>query len=476
MNKKNITDVIKEKIRQADRDYGLLSGRKHILVGLSGGADSCALLLSLIGMREEYGYSISAVHVNHGIRENEADRDAEFSSDLCKKMKIPFYCKCVDVPDVCATLGLSLETAARNCRYAVFQELCNELSCDCIATAHTASDNIETVLFNLIRGCALPGVCGIPAKRKLDKTDIDVIRPLLYVSRNHIEEYLAHEKQDFVIDSTNLIPDCSRNFIRHEIVPKIRCMNEDIEDTLSSFVSNVVRDNEYLDTVSQRMFTDDIYELSKMEYPVKSRIIRKMYGLKEHPEMIQNVHIKAVLSEIDACVNGEKTHSSVSLPSKKRAVIENGMITICNESREKNNCAERFEIELKSGINIVPGDKYIVLVMDDESEYENNLEYNGVVYDKYDTANICCNMSCSGLVLRNRREGDIFFFKGMNRKVKKLLSDARVPVSNRNEIPFVTENGSIVYVPCVGVGDKYAFEQSTVTENILSVAVYRIKD
>ena len=125
MNNNSITLTITEKIKRADRDFSLFDGCKKILVALSGGADSCCLLLSLRERREKYGFSLYALHVNHGIRGQEADRDEEFARSICEKLDIPFFCEKADIPTLAKETGLSQELCARNIRYSLFEDYFN---------------------------------------------------------------------------------------------------------------------------------------------------------------------------------------------------------------------------------------------------------------------------------------------------------------------------------------------------------------
>ena len=214
-------------IHTIDRE-DLLNGVSGVLCCLSGGADSVTLLHVMLSLRQRYGISISAVHVNHGIRGNEADRDEMFCKELCSKYGIKLYVKRGDVPSYAKSKGISTELAAREVRYSLFEEALSESGAEVAATAHNANDNAETLLFNIIRGTSPTGICAIPYKR--DR----YIRPLLCVTREQIMAYVAENELSYVIDSTNGDDDYTRNFIRHNIMPQCIRLNP-------SFVSAVTR-------------------------------------------------------------------------------------------------------------------------------------------------------------------------------------------------------------------------------------------
>ena len=178
-----------KKVNEALTRFNLLKGAKHITVALSGGADSMALLVALLELKDELGIEkISAAHFNHQIRGSEAIRDQEFVTEFCKKIDIELILGSADVPTFAKEQGISIELAARKLRYEFFDSIDTSL----IATAHTASDNIETVIFNITRGTALSGLGGIPPKR--DK----YIRPLILCTRDMVENYCEQKGIDFM--------------------------------------------------------------------------------------------------------------------------------------------------------------------------------------------------------------------------------------------------------------------------------------
>ena len=198
-----------KKVLAAIEDYGMLGKGSTVTVALSGGADSVALLYCLLELKEQFSLNIRAAHLNHNLRGDESLRDANFVADLCKKLNVDLSLKSADVSSVAKETGESIELAARRVRY----DFLNEVSGGIIATAHTASDSFETMLFNLSRGTAIKGLSGIPPKRD------NLIRPLIYCTRADVEEYCKQNNISFVTDSSNLSDDYTRNKIRHNVVP-----------------------------------------------------------------------------------------------------------------------------------------------------------------------------------------------------------------------------------------------------------------
>lgn len=197
-----------QKFQQALSDFDMLAGRRSVLVGFSGGADS-ALLLTLLSERREL--RVCAAHLNHGIRGEEAERDEEFCRRFCLGINIPFFSARIDIPRLAAERKAGIEETARRERYAFFRRICEEEGLDCIATAHNATDNAETVLLRLIRGSGTDGLCGIPPVRD------NIIRPLLLCTKEEILSECGRRGIRYVHDSSNDNTEYRRNFIRHRI-------------------------------------------------------------------------------------------------------------------------------------------------------------------------------------------------------------------------------------------------------------------
>lgn len=220
-------NIFCEKVAQTIREHRLLSPEDKILVALSGGADSVALLSVLSGL----GYRCEAVHCNFRLRGEESDRDEDFVRSLCRKRKILLHVKAFDTVAYAERKGISIEMAARELRYDYFETLRTDWRYDKIAVAHHRNDNAETLMLNLIRGTGLKGLTGIHYRNGF------IVRPLLDTGREEIEAYLSGEGQAFVTDTTNLEPDVVRNRIRLNILPQMQDINPSLmvtmQDTLN---------------------------------------------------------------------------------------------------------------------------------------------------------------------------------------------------------------------------------------------------
>ena len=196
----------------------------HLLVALSGGADSVALLLLL----REAGYQVTAAHCNFHLRGDESLRDETFVADLCHRLGVPLHRTGFSTTEVARSRGVSVEMAARDLRYDWFEQLRGEIGAVAVAVAHHRDDANETLLLNLARGSGLSGLCGMPYVHG------NVVRPLLDVSRADLLRFLEEQGQPFVTDSTNTDTRFKRNLVRHELLPLLRRLNPDIDETLTA--------------------------------------------------------------------------------------------------------------------------------------------------------------------------------------------------------------------------------------------------
>jgi tRNA(Ile)-lysidine synthase len=223
----------------------------RICAAVSGGADSVGLLRLLHAAntlpRESLGVGLSAVHIHHGLRGEEADADQAFVVDLCKRLEVPLHLRAVSVPEHAATTGETIEEAARTLRYRVFHELLANGAADAVLTAHTRDDQAETVLMKLLRGAWTEGLSGIhpvvtvpiPIAGRTGR----ILRPLLAVQRTQIEGYLRALGQDWRTDSSNADPAYTRNRMRHTVLPLLREENPALDQTLAN-LAELAREEE----------------------------------------------------------------------------------------------------------------------------------------------------------------------------------------------------------------------------------------
>lgn len=219
-------DELYNKVLGTIRRHRLFLPDEKVLVAVSGGADSVALLRILL----RTGCHCEVAHCNFHLRGEESDRDERFVRDLCRAHSLRLFVEDFDTASYAREKGVSIEMAAREQRYAYFEKLRSELRFDKIAVAHHRDDNVETMLLNLVRGTGLKGLGGMHYRNGA------VVRPLLDVSREELELYLSEIGQSFVTDSTNLEADVARNKIRLEVLPMLKALNPSVADALQEAI------------------------------------------------------------------------------------------------------------------------------------------------------------------------------------------------------------------------------------------------
>jgi tRNA(Ile)-lysidine synthase len=277
---------LSERVLYFIHKHGLIRRGDKIVVGLSGGADSVALLLVLIRLQPALGIRLHAAHLNHNLRAG-ADTDQRFVEKLCSSFNIPLSIKKWANPPSKNDKG-SLENKARQQRHAFFREVIRKEKADHIALGHHKDDEAETVLMRIIRGTGLQGLRGM-----MPCTDIEglpVIRPFLNISRNDIEAFLTKEKQSFCMDPTNLTTEYMRNKVRHEIVPFLAKYNGDIVNALTNLGLIAGADYEYLEEMADKTLakcvkrlsaakvTLDLEKTKKLHIALRRMMIRKAIG------------------------------------------------------------------------------------------------------------------------------------------------------------------------------------------------------
>ena len=317
-----------------------------VLVGLSGGADSVGLLLVLWKLRETFQISLRALHVHHGLRGAEADRDAAFSRMLCERLEVPFYEFRIDAAKEALDRKCSVEEAGRQARYRLYEEtalawekeMCPDLTSENaggkeavaarvhIATAHHADDNAETVLFNLFRGSGLTGLSGIAPVRGR------IIRPLLWAQRSEIQTWLRQQGQDWVEDSTNQESEYSRNWLRNELLPSVEeRLNAQAVRHIDQAGRRIRQADAYLEEVAEEWLQKhapdgkaDAGALAEQAEIVQGYIVRRLFLKSKMPlRDVTETHVQAVRELLY-----QGTGKSISLPHGFRAVNIYGFLEV----------------------------------------------------------------------------------------------------------------------------------------------------
>ena len=427
-----------------------------VLAGFSGGADSSLLLFFLKKYCEETKTSLYAIHIHHGIRGEEADRDEVFCRKRAEELNIPFYSCREDVPQLAEEQGLTVEEAARQVRYRFFRETADTLPHPNlpIATAHNADDNLETVLFHLCRGSGLHGLCGIPPVRG------SLIRPLLAVSAADIRDFCRTSALPFVEDSTNTDEAYTRNYIRREIVPRLRQITSAPETAITRMCALLREDADYLDKAAVAALRDYANaSLAPEEYlkdlpdALLSRAIIRLYENETgKAENLTSAHIAAVMALVRRGGSGK-----VALPGGRFARLEYGNLDFRPEQTYPEAPPADFCVSLHMGENLFPEFGFGIRMeeyaqppdIDDPAAYIENIKFYKLFiwYSfPYDTIQGKVHM-------RFLRPGDRIRRGGMSRQVRKLFNQYNIPPESRIRWPILCDDAGILWIPHLGGRD-----------------------
>ncbi len=398
-----------------------------LCVALSGGADSVALLAMLADAPP-----VSAVHVHHGIRGAEADRDEVFCRCLTERLGVPLTVLHIDAPALARDRGVSLETAARDGRYAAITAHMKSANIPLLVTAHHAGDQLETMLQHLLRGSGLTGLCGIPACRPLDE-GLFVARPLLAVTKDALRQYLAEAGLDFVEDSTNADPFCSRNRLRLEVTPVLESLYAGGIKNAARCAARLSEDEAYLQGVAAEFLKKEGAEprltaLAELPRPIFARVIQKLL-----PTDLQQVHVEALYA---FCRKAEP-NAALCLP-QCRVTARGGRLALLEDEPPTTD----YEIPLKTGLNEITAIGGLAILCESGEFCELPLKN----LHKYATRISLSTATIKGrLSVRNRRAGDRILHEGMHKAVRRLAT--QLPPAVRAYMPLVTDENGILAIP-----------------------------
>ncbi len=487
--------LLQKQVAGVIREYNLFSTNDRILIGVSGGPDSVALL-SLIYNTSQTNPPYSEIfiaHLNHSIRGRESDEDELFVTTLAEKYKVSLTTEKRDIIEIARERKISLEEAARDERYKFFESTAEKMGANVIAVGHNADDNAETILHRIIRGTGITGVSGIRPKRKLTPVStITLVRPLLFTWRVDITAYLEEENLSYRIDSTNIEKDKLRNRIRMELIPYLEAnYNAKIKKSLAMLGEMALQNSDYLETKAKALFED---VLINREVPASldksvDGIDLDINKLKESPQVLQQMIIKEAIVRLDIPLKNisNRNYKDIlkTLNSKKTTV--NKVVKKYLNVRVDGNrlcisrnryCAEESPIISETDIK-VPGEtelvdmhyKAITEIRKTRNGFLEEFKQNKTDYEEavdYDKISM-------PLSVRTRRPGDRFRPLGSQgvKKIKDFFIDNKVPVMERDTVPIVTMNGRPIWVVGFRIDERIRVSETTI--NILMIKFEEIK-
>ncbi|MBR0136612.1 MAG: tRNA lysidine(34) synthetase TilS [Clostridia bacterium] len=438
---------LQEKVERFINENGLLPARESVLIGLSGGADSVALMKLLTRLAPKYGWNIRAAHFNHGIRGVGAEEDELFCRNLCEEMGVNFYSETADVPTYARENGLSIETAGRMLRYEFLERTAKKTGCGVISTAHHMDDNAESIMLHLIRGSGLSGLTGMKPKRDM------LIRPLLSCRKEELEAFLETEGILYRTDETNLIPEGSRNRVRLDIVPYLeKHINPAIVPTLCGMADLLAQDEAYLSTEAEKALeqtrSGDGFlreKIAALPYPIKTRVIRMALAEAGALVDIERVHVEAVIELLEA-----RTGAMLTLP-KVEAWTSYDLIKFGRITR-----AEAFTIPLKPGLISTPLGLFKVDITNGTEGFTKDPGVAFLDMDKVDAMEY-------PPVIRTRLDGDRFHPVGApgKKKLKDYLIDRKVDRTKRDEIPLIACGSEVLFVTGYAASESTKVDENT---------------
>ena len=425
-----MNDVIKDNLIRLGIRPGDMLG-----VAVSGGVDSMVLLHCVAHLREQMGISVAAYHLEHGIRGQQSCDDMAFVKAQCNIRNIQCITDRTDIPAVVRMTGQSVEAAARQARYAFF----DRQKADFIATAHHMGDMAETVVMNLVRGAGMKGLCGIPQKRGR------YIRPMLDVSRQDIEDYAKNNGIAYVQDSTNEDTAHTRNYIRHEIIPRLKNINDaacaniartaallrEDEDALSQWADSI----DCIDVRDDGIYID-MAALMAQHNAVRKRIVRRAIAQADDLRDIENVHVQSVLDLAQKAESGKRLDIGNGLFS---AVVYDKLMIGKNRTVGYNNSLVSFDGQ---GRYAAFGTTLTCSVVQSVTEYGGCAEYFN--------ADALLNAQ-----FRHRQTGDRIIPIGMSgtKRLSDYLSDKKVPLHKRDDLIVLADGNDVFWVVGIGVSD-----------------------
>lgn len=422
------------------RTKNLFNKDATIIVALSGGADSCALLDVLFSLKE-FAPRLIAAHINHKLRGDESDADEEFTRLLAARYNIAFESCQIDVASMARLHGLNLEDAGRRARYKYLEEIRTKHSAQAIALAHHADDQAETILMRLLRGSGMTGLSG------MDYRFGYLIRPLLDVNRNDIEQYLKERGLEYRQDSSNTNMRFLRNRIRHELLPLLRDYNPNICKRLNTTASILADEDHFLDSIavpqmhqvatqSQNALTFSVQMLLDQPLAIRRRILRTALAqLTGNLDNLSFDHIEAIQHLLES----SRPNSKLNLPHGVRAVRTYDTITFFSSKYIPQKSIEPISIIAPGIYNLSNGS---VLDVSFYSDRQDDCKLSS------DSALVDLEKVPFPWEIRSFTPGDRITPLGMNgtKKIKNIYIDNKIPTSKRNLIPIICSGNILTWV------------------------------
>lgn len=447
------------RVRQYSEENKLILRHQHIVVGVSGGADSICLLHILKTFQKEYNFKLTVAHVNHGMRQ-EAKEDAMFVKSLCEEWGLPYKEHHCNIVQLAKEQKLSEEVVGRNERYNFFEKIRIEYGADQIAVAHTMNDQAETMLMRLIRGSGVTGLGAIMAKRGR------IIRPLLTMSREEVEDYCDKHGLAYKEDATNKMDIYTRNKLRLQVLPILkREFNPKVIEAVSQAATQLQETENYLEMQTliayqsvvekyKNGYSIHIEMLQSFHQVIQSRIIRMV--MEKHMGSLKDIHYKNISDILD--LSYKQSGRSINIGKKSIAIREHGYIRVIKEEKVLG-----YSRNLALGSNeVVECDKKVRMILLDDSQIKQS-------YENTYTKNIDYDKISGNLQIRNRKPGDRILLKSGSKKLKDFFIDEKIPKTSRDNIIIIADKSNVIWI--VGYRLSQAYYITDQTKHVLQIQI-----
>ena len=455
-----MTKTIEQKVLNFIDENHLIEKGDKVLVALSGGADSVFLLNILLKFRKRFGIDVAAFHLNHKLRGKSANDDEEFCIRFCSYNNIELIHISKDVKSLSKKMKVSVEEAARAIRYSELKKAALKLKCNKIATAHNSSDNVETILLNLFKGTGIKGLTGIPVKRQ------NIIRPILCLSSEEIRQYLKKNKIPFRVDESNLQSEYERNFLRNEIIPKLKSkLNPRLEEKINNTARIISELNSFIEEQSEK-FVKKSVKISKNEIEVSTEAFKKF------DKSLSTIILKTVIEnnfEIElSSANIYAILELLNLQTGRSVQLKQNVFA----SRERNKLVIRKKgVRLKEKlIKKIKASQSVTIEGRTISITEVNRKMIKFTSDK-SVEFISADGLKKNFEIRKWIAGDKFQPIGLKgtKKISDYLADVKIPSSEKKDQLVLTNNGKIIWV--IGLRIDEIFKVKKETKNILQISL-----
>jgi len=468
-NNRQIEKKIVRSVKNTITTFKMFLPGDSVLVGVSGGPDSVALLHILVTLAPEFSLRIGLAHLNHSLRQKESDADAKFVLSLAGKLSLPCHIDKQDVRGYQLEKKLSLEEAAIHLRYLFYERIAIKDGFNKIALGHQSEDNAELVLMNIFRGSGQTGLSGIPPVRASRKGDAQIVRPLIRLSRPEIIDYLDAKGLKYVTDRSNKNTIHLRNRIRHHLIPDLKASyNPNIIDTLNRLSSIMRSDAKWIENITDRMFESFLLdirqnkivlsanEVAKIDIAAGRRVIRKaLIKIKGDLKLITFSHIESTLG----LLKSRPAHASLDLPGRIRIQLNRDRLIISREKVALRNVSVNSTANEKSAFEYSifrprknRGDFKMVFIKETGMRLKlSEINLESIPHFSAAGDNVAffdMDLLSFPLVLRNLRKGDRFNPLGMKgtQKVKKYFINKKTPRSMRSKCPLLLSGEKIIWV------------------------------